>query len=135
MGDDPLRNIRSRYQHSKDKCSILYQPLQNVSVDERMVKSKARCHLVQYRKNKPVKWGLKYLVIADTTGYTVNFDLYTGRETDRSEFGLGYYVVMNLSRPFSFQGYIGYMLTTFTQVLSSLKISLDGASQLLEHFA
>ena len=63
---------------------MLYQPLQNVSVDERMVKSKARCHLVQYMKNKPVKWGFKYLVIADTTGYTANFDLYTGRETDRS---------------------------------------------------
>ena len=79
---------------------MLYQPLQNVSVDERMVKSKARCHLVQYMKNKPVKWGFKYWVIADTTGYTVNFDLYTGRETDRSEFGLGYDVVMNLQTLF-----------------------------------
>ena len=48
-------------------------------------------------------------VIADTTGYTVNFDLYTGRETDCSEFGLGYDVVMNLSRPFSFQGYRSYV--------------------------
>ena len=55
---------------------MLYQPLQNVSVNERMVKSKARCHLVQYMKNKPVKWGFKYWVTADTTGYTVNFDLY-----------------------------------------------------------
>ena len=108
MGDDPLRKIRPLYQHIKDKCSMLYQPLQNVSV-ERMVKSKARCHLVQYMKNKPVKWRFKYWVIADTTGYTVNFDLYTGRETDRSEFGLGYDVVINLSRPFSFQGYRLYV--------------------------
>ena len=76
MGDDPLQKIRPLYQHIKDKCSMLYQPLQNVSVDERMVKSKAWCYLVQYMKNKPVKWGFKYWVTADTTGYTVNFDLY-----------------------------------------------------------
>lgn len=107
MGDE-MRKIRPLYQHIKDKCSMLYQPLQNVSV-ERMVKSKVQCHLVQYMKNKPVKWGFKYWVIGDTTGYTVNFDLYTGRETDRSEFGLGYDAVINLSRPFSFQGYRLYV--------------------------
>ena len=41
-------------------------------------------------KNKPVKWGFKYWVVADTSGYTVNFDLYTGKESDCSEFGLDY---------------------------------------------
>jgi len=44
-----------------------------------MVKSKARCHLIQYMKNKPCKWGFKYWVIADTSGYTLDFDLYTGK--------------------------------------------------------
>ena len=74
---------------SKTKCSMLYQPMWELSIDERMVKSKARCHLVQYMKNKPVKWGFKYWVVADTSGHTVNFDLYTGKESDCSEFGLG----------------------------------------------
>ena len=108
MGSDPLRKIRPLYELIKDKCSMLYQPLQDLSIDERMVKSKARCHLVQYMKNKPVKWGFKYWVVADTTGYTVDFDLYTGKQADRSEFGLSY-DVMNLSRPFSFQGYRLYV--------------------------
>ena len=50
MEDDPLRKICPLYQHIKDKCSMLYQPLQNVNADERMVKRKAPCHLAQYIK-------------------------------------------------------------------------------------
>ena len=57
---------------------LLPAPAKSV-VDECMVKSKARCHLFQYMKNKPCKWGFKYWVIADTSGYTLHFDLYTGK--------------------------------------------------------
>ena len=39
-------------------------------------------HLVQCMKNKLVKWGFKCWIIANTAGYAVNFDLYTGREND-----------------------------------------------------
>ena len=50
-----------------------------------MVKSKARSHFVQYMKDKPVKWGFKFWVIADPSGYTVDFNLYTGKSADSSE--------------------------------------------------
>ena len=63
--DDQLRKIRPLYDHIKQRCLDLYQPLQHLSVDERMVKSKARSHFVQYMKDKPVKWGFKFWVIAD----------------------------------------------------------------------
>ncbi len=53
--------------HIKGKCLELYQPLQELSVDERMVKSKARTHVRQYIKDKPTKLGFKYWVIADPT--------------------------------------------------------------------
>ena len=49
------------------KCLSFYPSLQNLLIDERMVKSKGHCHLIQYMKNKPCKWGFKYWVIADTT--------------------------------------------------------------------
>lgn len=43
----------------KSKCLQLYQPLQELSVDERMVKGKAQTHFRQYMKDKPRKWGFK----------------------------------------------------------------------------
>ena len=50
---DPLKKIRPLPEYIKQRCSELYQPLQQISIDERMVKSKARCHLIQYMKDKP----------------------------------------------------------------------------------
>ena len=60
MVSDPLRKIRPLQDLIKTKCQLLYQPCQFLSIDERMVKSKARCHFIQYMKNKPCKWGFKF---------------------------------------------------------------------------
>ena len=106
MKDDQLRKIRPLYDHIKERCLDLYQPLQHLYVDERMVKSKARSHFVQYMKDKPVIWGFKYWVIADVSGYTVDFDLYTGKSAETSERGrVACDVVLKLLQPFCFQGY------------------------------
>lgn len=44
---DHLRKFRPYLDHLKTNCLSYYQPLQYLSVDERMVKSKACSHLVQ----------------------------------------------------------------------------------------
>ena len=115
---DPLRKIRPLQEYIKKKCLSFYQPLQNLSFDERMVKSKARCHLIQYMKNKPCKWGFKYWVIADTSGYMLDFDLYTGKmvQEKKREKGLAYDVVMALCQPFKFQGYSLFVDNFYTGV-------------------
>ena len=100
-----LRKILPLHTHIKNKCSELYQPLQCLSVDERMVRSKARTHFRQYMRNKPTKWGFKYWVLADITGYTVDFNLYEGKAAQSSGKGLGFDVVMNLVGPYAFQRY------------------------------
>lgn len=74
--NDPLRKVKTFYDVVKAKCLELYQPLQQLSVDERMVKSKARTHFRQFIRNKPTKWGFKFWVLADSTGYTSDCDLY-----------------------------------------------------------
>ncbi len=76
-----------------------------LSVDERMVKSKAKTSVRQYIRNKPTKWGFKYWVLADTTGYTVDFNLYCGKSTRSSGKGLSYDVVLKLVEPYFFQDY------------------------------
>ena len=74
----------------------LYQPLQNIAVDERMVKSRNRSGIRQFMKDKPTKWGINLWVATDSSnGYTCDFEIYTGKKSrDSSQHGLGYDVVM-----------------------------------------
>ena len=101
---DRLRKLRPYLDHLKTNCLTYYQPLQCLSVDERMVKSKSRSHMVQYMRNKPVKWGFKLWVLADTSGYTINFNVCTGKEQS-TDHGLTFKVVVDL---IEFQGYEVY---------------------------
>ena len=55
MGDDRLRKLGPFVEDIKANCSNYYQPLQQLSIDERMVKSKCHLHMIQYMKNKPTK--------------------------------------------------------------------------------
>lgn len=95
-----------------------------MSVDERMVKSKARFLFKQYIKNKPTKWGFKLWCLCDSeSGYTVNFMVYRGKEGETlSSNGLSYDVVMKLATPFLNQGYRIYMDNFYTspQLLKDL---------------
>ena len=99
----------------KHKCFEFYQSVKELSVDERMVKGKARSHLIQYMRNKPVKWGFKVWVIADPSGYTLDFDVYTGKDGNgKGDHGVAYGVVMKLVAPFFFQGYHLYIDNFYT---------------------
>ena len=53
-----------------------------------MVATKARLSIKQYMKAKPTKWGLKFFVLADNNGYTIDFALYTGKSSMSSGKGL-----------------------------------------------
>ena len=101
-GDDRLRKLSPFLKMMKDKCLELYQPIKTLSIDERMVKSKARFHLIL---NKPIKWGFKLWVISDPTGYTLDFNVYTGKSDNHGEYGLAYDVVKELIAPYVFQRY------------------------------
>ena len=110
-----LRKLLPLINYIKSKCFEFYQPVKELSVDERMVKSKARSHLIQYMRNKPVKWGFKVWVIADPSGYTLDFDIYTGKGSNgKSDHGVAYGVVMKLMAPFFFQGYHLYIDNFYT---------------------
>jgi len=105
---DKLRQIESFVDYFKSRCRILYQPRQNIAIDERMVKSRHQSGIRQYIKGKPTKWGIKLWVLADSSnGYTIDFNIYIGRAAGRhvSANGLGYDVVMRLMQPYLRQGY------------------------------
>ena len=114
LAGNRLCKILPLHEYMKSKCFELYQPCRELSIDERMVKSKARTHFRQYIRNKPTKWGFKFWVLADVTGYTLDFDLYLGRGTQMSGKGLSYDMVMKLVQPFLFQGYELYCDNFYT---------------------
>ena len=121
--DDKLAKVRFLIDFIRDKCQQLYQPSENISIDERMVRNKGRFSFRQYIRDKPTKWGFKLWVLADSlTGYTWDFEVYTGKSTKAcSSFGLAYDVVMRLCTSLLYQGYRLFVDNFYT----SIRLLLD----------
>nr|XP_037274775.1 piggyBac transposable element-derived protein 4-like [Rhipicephalus microplus] len=110
-----LDKISWLLEHMNEHSAKFFQPRKSLSVDERMVKSKARSGIRQYIKDKVVKWGYKLWVLADPqTGYTIQFYVYTGKREKASANGLAFDVVTKLCEPYLDQGYHIYMDNFYT---------------------
>lgn len=60
----------------------LYQPSQNLAIDETMVGFRGRFGSIQYMPQKPTKWGIKAFTLTDAAnGYLLNSIIYTGAQT------------------------------------------------------
>ena len=87
--NDRLRKVRFIYDHMKTVCRSLYKPGQFLSVDERMIKSKARFLFKQYLPKKPTKWGTKVFALCDVkTAYLCDFNIYTGANDGEADMNL-----------------------------------------------
>ena len=97
-----------------------YTPHQQVSIDECMVPFKGRLAMKQYYKEKPVKWGIKVWMLADSTnGFCYNFEVYVGKienEDKNPKLGLASKVVLDLMKPIYHKGYHLYTDRFFTSV-------------------
>lgn len=84
-----------KYTFQKCRTDSTYQ-----SIDESMTKFKGRSSLKQYMPLKPTKRGIKLWLRCDSsTGYTYDFNIYTGKDTEKSDImvGLGERVVTKLA--------------------------------------
>ena len=97
---DRLGKVRPIIDHLGSKFASLYEPSQNLAVDEAMIKFQGRSSLKQYMPAKPIKHGFKVWVLGDSTnGYFSRFEVYEGRKADRPvHVGLGEYVVKTLTK-------------------------------------
>ena len=115
---DRLHRVRPLMEFISMRCMAIYHPRQHLSVDERMVATKARLSIKQYMKAKPTKWGLKFFVLADSNGYTIDFSLYTGKSSMASGKGLSFDVVAGLvKKEYLGTGYIVYTDNFYTSPL------------------
>lgn len=114
---DKLCKARFLHDFIRRKCMKLYQPYENVAVDERMVRNRGRFTFRQFVKDKPTRWGMKLWVLADSkNGYTYDYEVYTGKGLPVSRNGLAYDVVMRLCKSLSKQGYRVYFDNFYTGV-------------------
>ncbi|KAG7455924.1 hypothetical protein MATL_G00246210 [Megalops atlanticus] len=115
-GYDALFRLKPLQEQILTACRAYYHPRQNLSIDERMVPSKARIGMKQYMKDKPTKWGFKLFVLADScSGYTCDFSVYEGKSKAPSGNGLGFDVVVSLLHvPTLGTGYTVYVDNFYT---------------------
>lgn len=96
-GFDRLQKVKPLYTEIQEACRRNYHPRQKISIDERMVASKARVGFKQYMKGKPVQWGYKLFVLADScNGFTWDFFIYQGKTDKSNEKGPTYNTVTTL---------------------------------------
>lgn len=69
-----IRSLLEKFQ------SVPYEAC--LSLDEQLCSTKARSYLKQYLPDKPHKWGYKLFVLSGISGFTYNFEIYTGQEND-----------------------------------------------------
>jgi hypothetical protein len=88
-------------------CQQAYIPDENLTVDEQLFPSKARCPFTQYIKSKPDKFGLKFWLLTEVSSkYLCNGFPYLGKEESRpANLPLGEYVVHRLMEPYYNKGY------------------------------
>ncbi|CAH2089749.1 unnamed protein product [Euphydryas editha] len=81
-----------------DNSQACYKPDQNISVDEQLFPTKARCRFLQYMPNKPDKFGIKFWLAVDVRSkYLINGFPYLGKDELRpSGVPLNEDVVLNL---------------------------------------
>lgn len=88
----------------------MYQPHQNLCIDEGMVPWRGNLHFRVYSPDKPDKYGLKAYILCDAeNGYCLKMKLYTGKPSvPPSDKGATYDLVMSLLRNHYACGHILY---------------------------
>lgn len=108
-----LQPYLDKLQNNFKKC---FQPSRILSVDESMIKFKGRCSFKQYMPKKPIKRGYKVWILADKTGYVLNFEIYTGKKGNSTEKKLGERVVLSMTEALCGYNHTIYFDNYFTSV-------------------
>jgi len=104
--NDKLGKVRSVIDTLTRLFKEHWTPHREISIDEQMIGTKCKVGFIQYMPAKPVKFGVKNWVLADSVvPYCCNFQIYTGRDPRTVELGLASRVVMDLIEPYLDKGY------------------------------
>ncbi|GBP62620.1 PiggyBac transposable element-derived protein 4 [Eumeta japonica] len=98
---DRLAPIRDVWEKFIENCKKWYKPGSYITVDEQLVGFRGRCPFRMYIPNKPNKYGLKLVMVADSsTKYMCNAIPYMGKNTNTGNEPLANYFVKELCKPY-----------------------------------
>ena len=81
---DGLWNIRDLFEILNGTFSKLYNPSENLAIDEVIVFFKGRVIFKQYTPKKRKRFGIKIFKRCDSTGYTCDMKVYLGKDRQRT---------------------------------------------------
>ena len=126
-GYDRLGKVRPIIDHLVGKYLEMYNPNKQVSIDEAMVPYKGRSSMKQYLPKKPVKRGFKIWMRGDSiNGYISELEVYTGKQGNKVEVGLGRRVVETLTAKLKEKHHHIYFDNYFSSVDLLLSLSRCG---------
>ncbi|KAJ3598661.1 hypothetical protein NHX12_002166 [Muraenolepis orangiensis] len=104
--EDKFAMISETFDRFVKNSTASYTPGENITVDEQLFPTMARCRFTQYMANKPDKFGIKFWVAADVeTMYMLNAHPYLGQDDSRPPGQrLSDNVVLRLMEPFLEKG-------------------------------
>ncbi|XP_071479178.1 piggyBac transposable element-derived protein 4-like [Diadema antillarum] len=79
---DPLFKLRPFYNAVTKAFSTVFTPWRSIAIDEALIRFYGRLSFKTYNPRKPAKYGMKAYKICDPSGYTWNFRLYTGKNSE-----------------------------------------------------
>ncbi|XP_061536929.1 piggyBac transposable element-derived protein 4-like [Phycodurus eques] len=108
---DKLYKIRPVFEYIVEKFKEMYQPGQNICIDEGMMLWRGRVSFRVYNPKKPVKYGIKSYILCDSaTGYCFNMQPDVGEARTTSE------IVFSLLDRLAGHGYTLYMDDSYNSV-------------------
>ncbi|XP_061637356.1 piggyBac transposable element-derived protein 4-like [Phyllopteryx taeniolatus] len=108
---DKLYKIRPVFEYIVEKFKEMYQPGQNICIDEGMMLWRGRVSFRVYNPKKPVKYGIKSYILCDSaTGYCFNMQPDVGEVRTTSE------IVFSLLDRLAGHGYTLYMDDSYNSV-------------------
>ncbi|GFU21061.1 piggyBac transposable element-derived protein 4 [Trichonephila clavipes] len=112
---DRLWKIRKVFDSFNRIFKEVYDPTENLSFDEVIIKFKGRVLFKQYIPKKRKQWGLKMYKIADATGYTYNMRVYVGKDKKENlSTSASYNVVYTMTDCIKGKGYKVFMDNFFS---------------------
>jgi hypothetical protein len=78
--NDKLAAIGEVWDRFVENCKKLFEPFEDMTVDEQLFAFRGKYPMRQYMKSKPAKYGIKVWAAVDVkTSYLYDFEVYTGK--------------------------------------------------------